>query len=350
MINIKSFLLLSSILCFNTCLASDEISELEGVSLNTDNQLEKEIIYLTNGSTLKEDKLCTTPKDEVYGSCYGEDTFKGIEFQKGVIKSFDTINVRFYKYINIEFEDGRNAYLIIPKDNDIQSIYGDESPIMKYSQYKTTLNFQPEPLVKDSKITLVEKQLPDKYESGERKYEKNLTYIDSNSIKYKESDVDKYREIYSNYIKNVDVIDMLPNFSVDLDKMDKKLFIYSKKSLDAPIAPRVVIIKNEKSLVLDINYIADDWLFVKNITISVDGELFDINDLNFNREVGSGTVYETSLKTLDNQQIELIKKIIKSKNSFVRFNGKSYYKDKEITIEQKKEMLEILKIYYLAKK
>lgn len=45
----------------------------------------------------------------------------------------------------------------------------------------------------------------------------------------------------------------------------------------------------------------------------------------------------------------MIKNIIKSKNSFVRFNGRKYYNEVEITKEAKQQMLEILKVYYLSK-
>lgn len=345
---IKSLSLFSLLLVSNISFASNELSELDGVEVESDPVLEKRIVFIPKDIEFGYD-VCEQPEKNVY-SC---EKIKGNGIKFGVIESFEPIykddKTQSYKYIPILFNDGQRGYLKIYRDDDIRTIYSDKSQITKFSQYKDMIEFKPEPLVDGSNVMLVKKEFAAKYSGGKKEDEKNLAYVTDKGVIYNDYQVDNYRFVYKNYIKNPKVIDMLRDLNLYIDKLDNKIYIHSNNYSDYPFSPRVVYIGNKLSLVGDINYSASNWLFIESMTISVDGKLYNFDTLKFDREVKSGGITETSLLTLGAPEIEMIKNIIKSKNSFVRFNGKKYYNEVEITKEAKQQMLEILKVYYLSK-
>lgn len=340
--------LFSLFLFSNISFASTDLSELAGVEVEADPVLEKRIVFIPKDIEFGYD-ICASPEKNVY-SC---EKIKGNSIKIGVIESFDPIyrddKSQTYNYIPILFNDGEKGYLKISRDTDIKTIYGDSSQITKFSQYKEMIEFKPEPLVNGSNVVLVKKEFAKKYSGGKKEDEKNLAYITDKGVIYNDYQVDNYRFVYNNFIKNSKVIDMLRDLNLYIDKLDNKIYIHSNNYNDYPFSPRVVYIGDKLSLVGDVNYNASSWLFIESMNISVDGKLYNFDKLKFDREVLSGGITETSLITLGEPEIEMLKNIIKSKNSFVRFNGRKYYNDIEITKEAKQQILEILKVYYLSK-
>lgn len=341
--------LLSLLLISNMSFASNDLSELDGVEVQSDPILEKRIVFIPKEIEFGYD-ICEKPEKNVY-SC---EKINDKTIQYGIIESFDPIyredKSQSDNYIPILFDNGRRVYLKISKNTDIKTIYGDYSQITKFSQYKDMIEFKAEPLVDGSNVILVKKEFAKKYSGGKKEDEKNLAYVTDQGVIYNDYQVADYRFVYNNYIKNPKVIDMLINLNLYIDKLDNKIYIHSNNYNDYPFSPRVVYLGNKLSLVADINYNASSWLFIENMSISVDGKLYDFDKLKFDREVKSGGISETALITLGESEIEMLKNIIKSKNSFVRFNGKKYYNDVEITKEAKQQILEILKVYYLSNK
>lgn len=89
-------------------------------------------------------------------------------------------------------------------------------------------------------------------------------------------------------------------------------------------------------------YEADEWLFAKRAVIYIDGENYDVLIGGFERDHGSGRIWEWSDVVLENDHRELVEKIIKSKEAIVRFYGTQYYGDKKITKKEKQGLQEAL--------
>lgn len=347
----KTILYLGLILFIGQSNASSEIIELKDVHLNNNLDMEHDIVYF--GKYGKEDKLCNSLSDDSSRYCYGDELFKANNFEKGIIKSFQPIEKTYYNYIEIDFLKNKKAYLKIEKDLDIQDIYGDSYPIMKYSQYKMMKDFKPTPLVNDSKIMLLKKT----YLSNNVNYNddiKSLYYIDNNNLEYAEEDIETYRDIYEYHIKNPTIIDSLSKLSVSFEKESLKTNVSSKNSFNMPISPRVLIIKEKLYLILDLKHfqnVREKWIFPNSVDIIIDEKKVTIDNLKFKKkDLSDGIILEHDSRILIENELEIIKEIIKSKKSVVVFNGKNNKSEIKITRDDKKEMLEILKIYYLIKR
>jgi hypothetical protein len=96
---------------------------------------------------------------------------------------------------------------------------------------------------------------------------------------------------------------------------------------------------------LRFQYAADDWLFIKNYSIYVDGENQGKIYGSFKRDNDS-TIWEWLDKSPTTSDIASIKKIIKSNEAVIRYEGQQYYKDVTITSSQKKALSNILDAYY----
>lgn len=347
----KTVLYLGLILFISQSNASDEIIELKGVSLTDNLEMERDVVYF--GKYQQEDKLCNSAYDDSSSYCSGDELFKVGDFEKGFINSFEPIEKKYYNYIKIEFLNNRKAYLKIEKDVDIQDIYGDKYPIMKYSQYMLMKDFKPISLVNNSKIMLLKKT----YLSNQLNYKndkKSLYYIDENDLEYAEDDIDTYRDIYQYHIKNPTIIDSLSKLSVSFEKESLTTNISSKNSFNMPISPRILIIKENIYLILDIKHfqnLREKWIFPNSIDIIFDEKNVVIDNLKFEKkDLSDGIFLEHNSIILKENELEIIKEIIKSKKSVVSFNGKNNKSEIKITRDDKKEMLEILKNYYLIKK
>ncbi|ANH98970.1 hypothetical protein A8L59_16620 [Pseudomonas koreensis] len=91
---------------------------------------------------------------------------------------------------------------------------------------------------------------------------------------------------------------------------------------------------------MKLNYYADSWLFVEGVTIKADDQTYNLNHLSFERDNGSGSIWEWSdSAVLDKAMID---KIIGSKKVIVRFNGKQYYHDLIVPEAQKKAMADMV--------
>ena len=92
-------------------------------------------------------------------------------------------------------------------------------------------------------------------------------------------------------------------------------------------------------------YVADDWLFIKRVKINIDGKNFDLYPEEFKRDNGDGEIWEWSDDAVDAETINILEKIANSKTTKVKFDGSDYYKIKEVTASQKKAIKNMLKLY-----
>ena len=104
---------------------------------------------------------------------------------------------------------------------------------------------------------------------------------------------------------------------------------------------------NDVWLRLKITYTADDWLFIKSYTFNIDGNNFPVT-LNWgdtNRDNSGGRVWEWVDLMLDSQAYVLLEKIRDSKRTILRSAGKQYYKDRDISQQEKDAIKELLIAY-----
>lgn len=96
------------------------------------------------------------------------------------------------------------------------------------------------------------------------------------------------------------------------------------------------------SLWLKVTYFDDDWLFVNQARVNVDGEIYSLSCSNWERDNNSEIWEWCDISLVDRGMIEAI---IKSKKAVIRFDGDKYYDTRTITSSQKQALLNVLRAY-----
>lgn len=88
-----------------------------------------------------------------------------------------------------------------------------------------------------------------------------------------------------------------------------------------------------------IQYYGDDWLFVRSLTVKADDKVYEIGEMDFDRDNSSGKVWEwIDLPVKDHSMFE---HWMTAKRVVVRFNGDKYYDDFSVPERQRIQMREV---------
>jgi len=104
---------------------------------------------------------------------------------------------------------------------------------------------------------------------------------------------------------------------------------------------------------LRIQYAADDWLFIEKYIIKVDGKTYTLSEEKYGeieKDNGDGGIWEWLDRSVDEDEYEIIKAVAFGENVKIRFAGKQYQKDKNITSKQKLALRNVLAAYEALKK
>lgn len=147
-------------------------------------------------------------------------------------------------------------------------------------------------------------------------------------------------------------IGIIDDIKITHDNIEDKFFISIEESFDdilydnnLVITPYVGFQDGKPFLRFKFNYIAKNWLFINKALVKADDFKKNFEDLSFERDHSSSTIWEWYDKPATEEDIQLIKNIIESDEAVVRFYGKQYYKDRNITLKQKQKLKNILWIY-----
>lgn len=98
-------------------------------------------------------------------------------------------------------------------------------------------------------------------------------------------------------------------------------------------------------LLIKTQYYGDEWLFIESVSYSIDGEVYS-GDGDFEEWESDNDemIYEWS--TGFDPAYNILVKILKSKSTKIRYNGRQFYDDRYITSAQKSAIYRVLKVYY----
>jgi hypothetical protein len=93
-----------------------------------------------------------------------------------------------------------------------------------------------------------------------------------------------------------------------------------------------------------IQYQGDDWLFIENYVVKADDERYDIaaDYFDVERDNSGGAVWEWYDARVTRTDLRMIRAIIASQNTTLRYNGQQYYWDRQITAAEKKALQNVL--------
>jgi len=98
-------------------------------------------------------------------------------------------------------------------------------------------------------------------------------------------------------------------------------------------------------LYLNIQYYAEDWLFIEFMSFTVDGTPYKFFPTKVERDNDGGKIWEWTRTPLSSETYSIVLAIINSKSSKIRFNGSQYYDDRVITSTEKKALKNVLLAY-----
>lgn len=133
---------------------------------------------------------------------------------------------------------------------------------------------------------------------------------------------------------------------------DGTKFIINERTL---LLPCIKGMDDMYALLTKVNYMSDDWLFIKSFEVNVDGNIiFNSSDyangLKFDRDNSDGYIYETYQhvvaysydSTVDEAWLSMLRGIANSQTATIRFYGTQYYDDFVVSEKDKQSIKDIL--------
>lgn len=212
------------------------------------------------------------------------------------------------------------------------------------AEHNKISNFEPEPITKGSVVTI----------TGYSKSSLDRLNVSSqNTHSFTEDEIKAIQRIASKHPKNgARIADLLTTLKVDYDAFEGRTVIthlpFNNK--ESYLSLKVIVMDNgEFHPWVTSFYTAKDWLFVDSYSVSANGYRWNSGSLDFKRDHTGRIIWEWNNSPLNNEKREMLSKMASSDKSIVRFRGKDYYDDYELTKLQKKELSSLLKVIELMK-
>jgi hypothetical protein len=151
--------------------------------------------------------------------------------------------------------------------------------------------------------------------------------------------------------REIEFVNMIDDLEIKHDDVEDRFFISIFTDLitddrkEPPLRPYVGYKSGKAWLRFKLYYEANSWLFVNKVLIKADDYKQGFSGLNFARDHTEGTIWEWYDRNALDSDIKLIKKVISSDKAVVRFYGRQYYDDREVSFKQKQQLTNILSIY-----
>lgn len=271
-------------------------------------------------------------------SCFGHvlpyETYVGMKgyFDTKSPAKIDSSDNEFYPVV---LENGKKLYFVSNKNH---GKYGSFSPIISLKLYQEIKNFKSEPLIPNSNIQVVSKNIMYNHE----------LYILSNGKHILKNKLELIREVANRFGNNPEIAELLLDFKIKKDEVDFRFFISPIKKLSISGA-KLYIGFNDKTewLRFSVKYYGDDWLFINSYKIAADNYRWQSPKLTFERDNSGTNIWEWSDVLATAKYIEVAKALSEATKSTIRFQGEQYYSDTHLTDVQKEELKKILKLYLL---
>lgn len=240
-------------------------------------------------------------------------------------------------------ENGETVYLV---SSEKYKSVGDG--IISLAEHEKIINFKPEQLVAGSKTSI----------SGVSLLTREYEVSSQDGHSFSDEEVAAIREIAGRYSPEVGarIADLMSTLKVDHDSFDQRATVaflpYNNK--ESFISLKVIFDENGVFLpAIETRYHGYDWLFVDGYAVSADGKKFDFKSEEFQRDNSGKYVWEWYTRPLQEGELEALESIANANRSVVRFRGKQYFADHELTSTQKEELrnlTELVRLLNQAKK
>lgn len=283
------------------------------------------------------------------GFCLEKSSICGIKRPKA--EKYSGMRGRLTSLSPVKVEYGRHSIFEIKMENGDTLYFSteDESPfkrrsLIRLSNHIETLSAAGKSIIKGGTVT-VEKVF---YESGiGYKYAlstgQEIWGDRFSSLKAFLPNIPKDRE--------AEFVGMIDDLEIRHDDIEDRFFIsintrlITDKRRQPPLRPYVGFKSGSAWLRYKLYYSADSWLFVNKVLIKADDHKQELPNLSFERDHTGGTIWEWYDRSATDSDIGTIKRVISSDDAVIRFYGRQYYGDREISFKQKQQLANILSVY-----
>lgn len=174
----------------------------------------------------------------------------------------------------------------------------------------------------------------------------------NNGARLRQSNWDNYLEGFVSSLpatERHEVLDGITRHFHEYDRVEGAIRFEPLRLLSGPyartsyVALRGVIKDQSAHAFLRVRYYGKSWLFVDGLTVVVDGDRVRLDSVQFARDHSGGNVWEYADLPLDNSEYrDLAKRITEADEVIIRFHGKQYYSDLEVSQRMKEDLRAML--------
>lgn len=176
-------------------------------------------------------------------------------------------------------------------------------------------------------------------------FEENIKiYVELRKLTPENKDYIEKINFYTNLKKKKkeeELSKILSNMTKEHDDITNITWYRDKSSPKYANANGFYLYFSKDTLRLNIQYYADDWLFIEKVIIKTDTTTHTIKP-KFERDNSSGKIWEWADLYVDKSGMAIIEDIINSSNVKIRYEGSKYYKDITLSEKQKKALKDTL--------
>jgi len=246
-----------------------------------------------------------------------------------------------YEFRKVVLENGEKFYYV--SNEQYGGVYSKSGPIVSLKALIKLDSYVDEPISPKSSIRVVSTE-----DKGGWFY---LTL--SNGTEFRDDQYQAFKRLISG-VSNHESLDELSNLLAGLylkyDKIEDRIFIRETGMEDLPIRAHIGHKQGNTWLRMELQYNADDWLFVRSFIVVADDVRYESPRVEFERDHGSGKIWEWYDISPNPDQMKLLRAVSTAQDVTVRFHGNQYYRDKKLSSSGKNILKNILRTYDLLTK
>ncbi|GEM_PF-827392 len=185
--------------------------------------------------------------------------------------------------------------------------------------------------------------LSDEWKDGERLLQATNNKLTEIAEQKRKEEEKAKKEKEEKLAKALNKMKMRHDEVENIDWYNSKLNLSTYGGIDSPLYLYIGYKKHTKPWIrMVIKYTARSWLFVDNCKINIDGTNYFINTQKFERNNDSYGILEKSDVSPTSEDISIIKKIIMSKKTIIRFIGDKGTEDAILSKKEIQALSEVL--------
>ena len=231
-------------------------------------------------------------------------------------------------------ETGEVIYIVTSAEYDHVGDF-----IISLDDYENVSSFTPEPIVDGSDVMITGYS---KLISGELKVSSQRDHG------FTETEIAKIREIANKYpAHRIELAEALSTMTIEYDDFEGRTIVSAPRynNRDAYLSLKIMFEDSgEVSSFMVAYYEADNWLFVDQFSVVAGDFRWDSAVADFSRDHTGGKIWEWTTKPLTDDRRNMLNEVASAKEAKVRFRGRQYYDDYQLTSVQQAELSRLLTI------